>query len=146
MVDDVHALKLELETWKANYKSLAERTRELDMADVAARAVKPKDDFMLRYAQQSVAENLSNPDALEEHRAVAWSNHFSSIGQGWRSRPPKDGTWPPDMPPDKYVRGFHGLNERGTALIGQAEPEPEPTAPLSPWLEEGVARAKGGRP
>jgi hypothetical protein len=42
------------------------------------------------------------------------------------------------------VNRAQGLNDDGTALVGEKPPEPEPTK-LSPWLEAAIAKAKEGK-
>lgn len=143
---DLYQLQQQLATERRNNVSLAERLHQRDMAENAkAEAAKPKVNYALRSAQQSVDRTLGNPEAVEELRVCAWIDFSHTPGEGnlYRSRAPKDGSWPPEVSADSYVKKFHGLNDDGDALAGEKPPEPE--TKLSPWLEAGIARAKEGK-
>jgi hypothetical protein len=144
---DLFKLQQELATLRQNNESLADRLRQRDHDEIAkAEAAKPKENFRLKHAQRSVDQTLGNPEAVEELRASAWTDFSLTSGEGnlYRSRPPKDGSWPEGVTPESYTRKFHGLNESADALAGEKPPEPTETK-LSPWLEAGIARAKEGK-
>jgi hypothetical protein len=141
---DMFRLQQELSSLRQNNESLTERLRQIDRDAVAkAEAARPKDNYRLKQAQRSVDGTLAIPQAVEELRASAWLDFSLSPGEGrlYRSRPPRDGSWPEGMTQESYIRKFHGLNESGDAMAGETPPEPEETK-LSPWLEAGIARAK----
>jgi hypothetical protein len=147
MSSETFRLQQELATLRATNMAQADSLRARDMAELAkAEAAKPKDNYRLTYAQRSVDGTLGNSQAVEELRASAWLDFSLSPGEGrlYRSRPPRDGSWPEGMTPESYVRKFHGLNESGDAMAGEKTPEPEEKK-LSPWLEAGIARAKEGK-
>src|SRR5260370_1308776 len=127
---DLFKLQQELSSLRNNNESLVERLRQRDAADIAARdAAKPKVNYGLQGAQRSVDDSLANPKALEELRAAAWSDWaLSQTGTNfYRNRAPGDGSWPEGINAVSYVRKFHGLNDEGTALVGEKPVEPEET-------------------
>jgi hypothetical protein len=143
MSSETERLQIELDTLRRTNVFYAEQLRTRDLAE-ADKNTPAEINYALRSAQRRADEWLENPEAMEELRAAAWLDFSLTPEEGnlYRSRPPSDGSWPPEMSAESYVRKFHGLNESADALAGETPPEPEEIK-LSPWLEAAIAKAKG---
>jgi hypothetical protein len=138
---DLFKLQQELSSLRQNNDSLAERLRARDRADAEAKeAGKPKDNFKLKFAQEMAAKELANH--AEEYRLAAWRDRKVFLVD----HPPeyREGGWPEGLNAQIAVNRAQGLNDDGTALVGEKPAEPEPTK-LSPWLEAAIAKAKEGK-
>jgi hypothetical protein len=112
------------------------RKRDLAEADrlAAERAVKPV-DYVLLGSQKRVTESLADPEGMEMLRQSAWLE--SSI---YITKPPSaDKGWPKGFDPTEYVRKFHGLNEAGTARIGESATAQDEVPAAKTFLDEALA-------
>jgi hypothetical protein len=135
---DHEQMRDKIETLEKNDRYYRDELRRRDLAEAdrlaAEGAVKPT-DYVLLGSQKHVTETLADPDALEELRQCAWLD--SSI---YITKPPSaDKGWPKGFDPTEYVRKFHGLNEAGTARIGESATAQDEVPAAKTFLDEALA-------
>lgn len=117
MSEDYKAL---YEQTERGYRTLAEQLVERDLAEVAAREEAEKQKQ--KPADPSTAQRVYN-DLLKEEWWVEASRAQAWIESGLRYKNgPSDGSWPPGVDREAYMRKACGLNADGTALLSEAPP------------------------
>jgi hypothetical protein len=142
---DYEQMRDKIETLEKNDRYYRDELRRRDLADADRKAAEakaaepdPVAAYNLRWAKECVELDLADPEMLDCHRQGAWRD--SGTLDWWVTRVPSNKGWPKDVDPNAYVRKFHGLNETGDVLIGQAVPSHESEVPAAKtFLDEALA-------
>ena len=145
--DRLKQLQNENDLLRAQVKTFGERLHDRDMADLAAREPAKPTDYKLKYAKEMAEKILGDPTWLELYRPAAWDAYSSELlaAGKWPGPARKQGTWPPGHPPELTVFRDQGLNDDGTALVGEEEESAaNRSEPLPEWIASALSRARGG--
>jgi hypothetical protein len=120
----------EVQVLRGTVESLRQQLIQRDVADAVrlraeadAKAPPPES---LELTQSKAHFKTEFASHSEEYRAMAWFDHCP----GASLPPPLAAGWPPGYDPVKFTRRKCGLNDEGTALLGDpgSTHEPEPRA------------------
>jgi hypothetical protein len=136
-----------IQTLEGNIAGMTDQLRLKDMEIhnlklAAMPPPQPDHSEQIARANKLAEQHLASPEEIESSRVAAWHEATSPVVSMHWTEVPRG--WPPSIAVGAFIRKLYGVNEFGTALLGQEEPllpEPEAPKPLRTGLHD-IAEGK----